>query len=146
MAREKRTAFHNLDGLYRDVEAARRGADAEEPAAIAAWERWLELLDIALWTLDEREGPEVSSPADMEGCADDDGDPDDSHQGPDASGGQLELAGASGLDADVPRGTSRNSNGSVPLGGALNGMRTPSLLDRYSCKETEVKTRRKVRR
>jgi len=107
MAKPKQPrSFHNLDGLYRDVEASRRETNTEPGGS--AFERWLELVDIALNELDARE--DVAP-------AEDDAD--------DASDGdQSDVAGA------LARGGEATT---AALGGSLarsSGVRTPaSLLD-----------------
>ena len=53
MVAKTKRAYHNLDGLYSDVEAARRAYDLGEEPGKAAYERWLEVIDITQWMLDE---------------------------------------------------------------------------------------------
>jgi len=112
MAKGKQRAWHVLDGLYRDVEDARRHHEhGTNPDGAAAFERWLEIIDIAHWALEERDpgdSPELES--------DDAASPDDA-DGPD-EGRQLELpSGTRGVEPDVPRGTLREQRTSAPLVG-----------------------------
>lgn len=86
MAKGKQRAWNNLDGLYRDVEDARRHAEhgtSEEGSH--AWERWLELIDIAMYSLSGRDDD------DMVDIADDGDGPDEDAEGPDDGPQQLEL-------------------------------------------------------
>lgn len=119
MAKGKQRAWNNLDGLYRDVEDARRHSEhgsSEEGAA--AWERWLELIDIAMYALSERDDDDVEDDGGDEAPPDED--PDGPHEGRQ----QLALPGTGRVAAPVPRGTSRQAgeSASPPVAGADEGM------------------------
>lgn len=119
MAKGKQRAWNNLDGLYRDVEDARRHSEhgsSEEGAA--AWERWLELIDIAMYALSERDDDDVE---------DDGGDeapPDEDPDGPDEGRQQLALPRTGRVEPAVQRGTSRaaSSSPTPSVVGAGEGM------------------------
>lgn len=97
----QRTKFHNLDGLYGDVEAARREWESDRDSAGGkAFERWLEILEIADWVfegLESQEEPdgEVAVPGgEHSGDAGQDGRAAD-------DGRQLPLGGTAGLASSV---------------------------------------------
>lgn len=100
MAKATQRKWNNLDGLYRDVEDARRHSEhgtSEEGAQ--AWERWLELIDIAMYALAERDAP------DMADDADDGAEDDEEHPGDDEGSDQLVIPGTARMEPRVPRGT-----------------------------------------
>lgn len=125
MAKGKQRAWHVLDGLYRDVEDARRHYEHDtSPEGSAAYERWLEILEIAQWVLSPEEGDESPS-SDVE---DDGPDATDRADGPPEGGPQLQLPGAGELADDVPRGTSQRNSEPVPLVGAESGLTDAALV------------------
>lgn len=132
MAKGKQRAWHVLDGLYRDVEDARRHRDhGTNPDGAAAYERWLEIIDIATWYLEE--GDQGDS-TELDGSSGDEaGTPSDA-DGPDESGPQLVLPGTGELDVPVPRATQADESRPVPLVGAVAGLTTAEL-------EAELKRR-----
>jgi len=132
MAKGKQRAWHVLDGLYRDVEDARRHYEhGTSPEGSAAYERWLEILEIAQWVLSPEEGDEGPD-TDVE---DDGTDAPDRPDGPPEGGPQLQLPGSGELADDVPRGTSQRHSEAVPLVGAESGLTDAALI-------AEVKRRR----
>lgn len=113
MAKGKQRAWHVLDGLYRDVEDARRHYEhgtSEEGAA--AFERWLEIIEIADWSLEERDAGDST---DLEG----ESTPSSDSHGPDEGREQLQLPGVGELGADVPRGTLQRNSQPVPVVGTV---------------------------
>lgn len=122
MVAKTKRAYHNLDGLYSDVEAARRAYDLGEEPGKAAYERWLEVIDITQWMLDEIGEAEDASERDSAQLAQ--SEPDGSRRAspagvePAQSDRQLELPNPAGLGAGVPRGTQRKPRNAQAVGGA----------------------------
>lgn len=115
MAKGKQRAWHVLDGLYRDVEDARRHYEHKtSPEGAAAFERWLEIIEIADWHLD--------GPAELEDDAGEDVTDDEVPDGPHEGREQLVLPGAAGMDDDVPRGTLQRNSEPVPVVAAGPGV------------------------
>lgn len=107
MAKGKQRAWHVLDGLYRDVEDARRHFEHKtNPEGAAAYERWLEVVEIAQWHLD--------GDTDLEDDSGDGDSADEDADGPDEGRQQLDLPGTGSMGPDVPRGTQVQSVGTAP--------------------------------
>lgn len=118
---KKKRAYHNLDGLYSDVEAARRAYELGEEPGASAYKRWLEIFDITEWMLEDIEGDGASEGDSPElARSESDGSRRASPSGgePAQSDRQLELPSPTGLGADVPRGTQRQPRNAQAVGRA----------------------------